>query len=83
MKKKLIFAGAVVLMVAAAVTGFTTSSWSNAADLLDANVEALTESEDGGGYNNARSQYCAFPTGATGCVSAMFRHCDLTIFCAQ
>ena len=50
-KEKLIFAGAVVLMVAAAVTGFAISDRSNTFDLLNANVEALANGETATTWN--------------------------------
>lgn len=45
MKKKILLAGAVALMAAAAVTGYSAYSKSNVSDLLSANVEALTRGE--------------------------------------
>lgn len=51
MKKKLIFAGAVVLMATAAVTGFAISDQSNTFDLLNANVEALANGETATTWN--------------------------------
>ena len=45
MKKKLLLAGATLLLVAAAVTGFAAYERSNVSDLLDANVEALALNE--------------------------------------
>lgn len=45
MKKKLLLAGAVALMAAAAVTGYSAYSKSNVSDLLNANVEALARGE--------------------------------------
>ena len=45
MKKKLLLAGATLLLVAAAVTGFAAYEKSNVSDLLDANVEALALNE--------------------------------------
>lgn len=47
MKKKLLLAGAVALMAAAAVTGYSAYSKSNVPDLLSANVEALAQGESG------------------------------------
>ena len=41
MKKKLIFAGAVVLMAAAAVTAYMANYRPDPFDLLNANIEAL------------------------------------------
>lgn len=32
-------------------------------------------------YNNARNEYCREPEGATGCVRAVGRKCNLGIFC--
>ena len=46
MKKKLLLAGATLLLVAAAVTGFAAYERSNMSDLMDANVEALARNED-------------------------------------
>ena len=45
MKKKLLLAGATLLLAAAAVTGFAAYDKSNVSDLLDANVEALALNE--------------------------------------
>ena len=49
MKKKILLAGAVALMAAAAVTGYSAYSKSNVSDLLCANVEALTQYESTSG----------------------------------
>lgn len=45
MKKKLLLAGAVALLAAAAVTGSTAYSKTNVSELLNANVEALARGE--------------------------------------
>ena len=45
MKKKLLLAGAMLLLAAAAVTGLPAYEKSNVSDLLDANVEALALNE--------------------------------------
>ena len=45
MKKKLLLAGAMLLLAVAAVTGFAAYENSNVSDLLDANVEALALNE--------------------------------------
>lgn len=45
MKKKILLAGAVALMAAAAVTGYTAHSKTVMVDLLSANVEALAQNE--------------------------------------
>lgn len=45
MKKKILLAGAVALMAAAAVTGYTAHSKTGMVDLLSANVEALAQNE--------------------------------------
>ena len=45
MKKKLLLAGATLLLAAAAVTGLAAYEKSNVSDLLDANVEALALNE--------------------------------------
>ena len=45
MKKKLIFAGAVVLMAAAAVTAYMANYRPDPFDLLNANIEALAQDE--------------------------------------
>lgn len=47
MKKKLLLAGAVALMAAAAVTRFSAYNKTNVSDLLSANVEALARGEGG------------------------------------
>ena len=46
MKKKLLLAGATLLLAAAAVTGLAAYERSNMSDLMDANVEALARNED-------------------------------------
>ena len=46
MKKKLLLAGATLLLAAAAVTGLDAYERSNMSDLMDANVEALARNED-------------------------------------
>ena len=48
MKKKLLLAGATLLLATAAVTGFAAYDKSNVSDLLDANVEALATGEQQG-----------------------------------
>lgn len=48
MKKKFIFTGAALLLAAAAVTVYSASNKSSISDLLNANVEALANGEDGG-----------------------------------
>lgn len=45
MKKKLLLAGATMLVAAAVVTGYSAYNKSNASDLLSANVEALAQNE--------------------------------------
>lgn len=45
MKKKLLLAGAVALMAAAAVTGYSVYNKTNVSDLLNSNVEALAFDE--------------------------------------
>ena len=45
MKKKLLLAGVMLLLAAAAVTGLAAYEKSNVSDLLDANVEALALNE--------------------------------------
>lgn len=45
MKKKLLLAGAAMLLAAAAVTGFSAYNKTNVPDLLSANVEALAQNE--------------------------------------
>ena len=45
MKKKLLLAGAMLLLAVADVTGFAAYEKSNVSDLLDANVEALALNE--------------------------------------
>ena len=45
MKKKLLLAGATLLLAAAAVTGFAAYEKSNVSDLLNSNVEALARNE--------------------------------------
>ena len=46
MKKKLLLAGAMLLLAVAAVTGFAAYERANMSDLMDANVEALARNED-------------------------------------
>ena len=48
MKKKLILAGATLLLAAAAVTVYSASNRSDISDLLNANVEALANGESDG-----------------------------------
>lgn len=45
MKKKLLLAGAMLLLAVAAVTGFAAYERANMSDLMDANVEALALNE--------------------------------------
>ena len=47
MKKKLLLAGATLLLAAAAVTGFAAYDKSSMSELMNANVEALTRNETG------------------------------------
>ncbi len=56
MKKKLIFAGAVVLMAAAALTAYMANYRPDPFDLLNANIEALAQDEslDPGESNGKR-----------------------------
>lgn len=64
MKKKWFFAGAVLLMAAAAVTVHLTREQSVPFDLLSANVEALTQDENpncpNGCLDNGNGCYCNF-----------------------
>lgn len=55
MKKKLFFAGAALLLAAAAVTGYSLRGESNLSALLDANVEALAGNEEVGGAYSQRA----------------------------
>ncbi len=65
MKKKLIFAGAVVLMAAAAVTAYMSNYRPDPFDLLNANIEALAQDEslDPGESSTSKwltmSRYCS------------------------
>lgn len=59
MKKKILLAGAVVSMAAAAVTGFSVYNKTNVSDLLNANVEALASGEGGSVYCPGGSVECA------------------------
>ena len=68
MKKKLLLAGATLLLVAAAVTGFAAYERSNMSDLMDANVEALARNE-GDTFNCASGcggDYCGVFTHVSG-----------------
>ena len=62
MKKKLLLAGATLLLAAAAVTGFAAYEKSNVSDLLNANVEALgrSEIETGDCYTDGTPPYGAY-----------------------
>ena len=74
MKKKLLLAGATLLLVAAAVTGFAAYERSNMSDLMDANVEALARNESG--KNNkalaqkANGEYCCTPLNGNNCTQS-------------
>ena len=72
MKKKLLLAGAMLLLAVAAVTGFAAYEKSNVSDLLDANVEALAlnETDKNGALwsNEAGTVYC--------CGNGNVRNCD-------
>ena len=65
MKKKLIFAGAVVLMAAAAVTAYMANYRPDPFDLLNADIEALAQDEslDPGESSTSKwltmSRYCS------------------------
>lgn len=54
MKKKLLLAGAVALMAAAVVTGYSVYNKTNVPDLFNANVEALASGEGNGSDFNCR-----------------------------
>lgn len=64
MKKKILLAGAVALMAAVAVTGYSAYNKTNVSDLLSANVEALTRGENpncpNGCKDNGDGCYCNF-----------------------
>ncbi len=60
MKKKLIFAGAVVLMAAAAVTAYMANYRPDPFDLLNANIEALAQDES---LNPGESAGCDYRNG--------------------
>ena len=60
MKKKLIFAGAVVLMAAAAVTAYMANSRPDPFDLLNANIEALAQDETDQGESGDQGIVCQF-----------------------
>ena len=64
MKKKLIFAGAVVLMAAAAVTAYMANYRPDPFDLLNANIEVLVQDEnpncENGCLDNGNGCYCNF-----------------------
>lgn len=64
MKKKLLLAGAVALMAAAAVTGFSAYNKTNVPDLLSSNVEALAHGENPNCLNGCKANgdgcYCNF-----------------------
>ena len=74
MKKKLLLAGATLLLVAAAVTGFAAYERANMSDLMDANVEALARNESG--KNNkalaqkANGEYCCTPLNGNNCTQS-------------
>ena len=58
MKKKLIFAGAVVLMAAAAVTAYMANYRPDPFDLLNANIEALAQDETDQGESGNQGIVC-------------------------
>lgn len=62
MKKKLLLAGAVALMAAAAVTGFSAYNKTNVPDLLSSNVEALAQ------YESTSGKYFCLGLKNSGCV---------------
>ena len=72
MKKKLLLAGAMLLLAVAAVTGFAAYERANMSDLMDANVEALARNEDDKNgalwSNEAGTVYC--------CGNGNVRYCD-------
>ena len=72
MKKKLLLAGAMLLLAVAAVTGFAAYERANMSDLMDANVEALASNEDDKNgalwSNEAGTVYC--------CGNGNVRNCD-------
>ena len=74
MKKKLLLAGAMLLLAVAAVTGFAAYERANMSDLMDANVEALARNESG--KNNkalaqkANREYCCTPLNGNNCTQS-------------
>ncbi|MBS4764963.1 hypothetical protein KG007_01920 [Alistipes sp. kh20] len=68
MKKKILLAGAVALMAAVAVTGYSAYSKTNVSDLLSANVEALAMFE-GDGYSCTASLACSMASPAQNYIS--------------
>ena len=74
MKKKLLLAGAMLLLAVAAVTGFAAYERANMSDLMDANVEALARNESG--KNNkalaqkANGEYCCTPLNGNNCTQS-------------
>ena len=80
MKKKVIMAGAAVIMSAVAV-GFSANTNNKMTDLMSANLEALTGDEIDKDYNFAKNIYCTVPAGEIGCKSALTRKCTIGVFC--
>ena len=74
MKKKLLLAGAVVSMAAAAVTGFSVYNKTNVSDLLNANVEALARDESSGNRYECYDKYKLYVSSGT---LTNVRTCDI------
>lgn len=74
MKKKLLLAGAVALMAAAAVTGYSVYNKTNVSDLLNANVEALAHDESDCNYRNGYRSFTSRNGGAYDCCKIWRSH---------
>ena len=82
MKKKVIMAGAAVIMSVMAVFGYITTKFnSEMSGLINANIEAMTGDEIDKDHNFAKNVYCTVPAGKIGCKSALTRECTVGVFC--
>lgn len=79
MKKKILLAGAVALMAAAAVTGYSVYSKSNVPDLLSANIEALADNEGPKGLMKYVCEYLGCCGGPNKCFSGEISYGGATI----
>ena len=72
------------LAITAAMGVQMASSTKTVSNLIMQNTEALADGESSsGGYNNAKSIYCAIPAGKIGCTSQVARYCYESVFCTK